>query len=152
MQTLKACAFGALQEASFRDLEMPGQWYTGEELQPDAIVRIERIGADVQVVRRHCSSYRRLKFYGSDGRMRQFLIQTGQHFPVTGSIPLPLLTNWAYFFPPRTFVAKMPREVWAEVEPAQILATCYPLLLVSEVIWSYPSVFTERSFLLDRWF
>lgn len=34
----------------------------------------------VQVVRRHCSSYRRLGFIGTDGRTRHFIVQTGQHW------------------------------------------------------------------------
>lgn len=34
----------------------------------------------LQVVRRHCSSYRRLGFIGTDGRTRHFIVQTGQHW------------------------------------------------------------------------
>lgn len=32
------------------------------------------------MVRRHCSSYRRLGFIGTDGRTRHFIVQTGQHW------------------------------------------------------------------------
>ena len=52
----------------------------------DGPVLIDRIGADVVVVRRHCTTYRRLTFWGSDGRARTFLVQTGQHwYSATGS-------------------------------------------------------------------
>ena len=34
----------------------------------------------VQVVRRHCSSYRRLGFIGTDGQICHFIVQTGQHW------------------------------------------------------------------------
>ncbi len=72
------CVLGA-QEQDLRDVEMPGQWLNGEEAQPDHAVMLERIGADVAIVRRHSSSYRRLQFIGSDGKVRYFLVQTGQH-------------------------------------------------------------------------
>ena len=34
----------------------------------------------MQVVRRHCSSYRRLGFIGTNGQTRHFIVQTGQHW------------------------------------------------------------------------
>lgn len=75
---------------------MPGQWLNGEEVQQDQTIMLERIGADVAIVRRHSSSYRRLQFYGSDGKTRNFLVQTGQHNTVSGAgrIPLVLCTCW----------------------------------------------------------
>lgn len=36
--------------------------------------------SNAQVVRRHCSSYRRLGFIGTDGQTRHFIVQTGQHW------------------------------------------------------------------------
>ncbi|KAL0020642.1 hypothetical protein WJX79_010395 [Trebouxia sp. C0005] len=50
-----------LHEQSLVDIEMPGH-------------------SNVHVVRRHCSSYRRLGFIGTDGRTRHFIVQTGQHW------------------------------------------------------------------------
>jgi transformation/transcription domain-associated protein len=44
---------------------------------PDAVY-IERISADVEVVRRACASSRRLAFYGSDGQARHFLLSGQQ--------------------------------------------------------------------------
>eukprot|EP00798_Chlamydomonas_sp_ICE-L_P011531 gene11531-34243_t len=38
------------------------------------------IGSNVGVVRRHSTSYRRLMLYGSDGRVRYMLVQTGQNW------------------------------------------------------------------------
>jgi transformation/transcription domain-associated protein len=56
---------------------MPGQYLSGEQLvSADRVIKLERIGADVHIVRRHGSSYRRLKLYGSDGHVRFFLVQT----------------------------------------------------------------------------
>ena len=42
----------------------------------DQAVKIERIGADVTIVRRHSSSNRRLTFHGSDGSVKHFVVQT----------------------------------------------------------------------------
>jgi len=67
----------SLQDLSTLDVEMPGQYLSGEHNgASDKVVKLERIGADVNIVRRHGSSYRRLKMYGSDGHVRFFLVQT----------------------------------------------------------------------------
>jgi len=75
----------AEQASFFADAEMPGT--PGEGVQPpDGAVTVARIGSDVEVVRRHCTTYRRLVFWGSDGAPRHFLVQTGQHwYSATGS-------------------------------------------------------------------
>lgn len=39
-------------------------------------MKLDRIGADVPIVRRHGSSHRRLTMVGSDGSQRHFLVQT----------------------------------------------------------------------------
>ncbi|KAL0051806.1 hypothetical protein WJX82_002492 [Trebouxia sp. C0006] len=69
-----------LHEQSLVDIEMPGQYMNGDEPSPDGIVFLEGISSNVHVVRRHCSSYRRLGFIGTDGRTRHFIVQTGQHW------------------------------------------------------------------------
>ena len=69
-----------VQEAVFTDIEMPGQYLCGEEVTPDTSVFLERIHSNVAIVRRHGTSYRRLGFQGSDGHIRYFIVQTGQHF------------------------------------------------------------------------
>ena len=42
----------------------------------DRLVKLERIGADVHVVRRNGNCLRRLEFLGVDGSIKQFLVQT----------------------------------------------------------------------------
>lgn len=77
-----------LQDLSPLDVEMPGQYLSGEFTgSPDQVVKLERIGSDVHIVRRHGSSYRRLKLYGSDGHARYFLVQTPGtgHWSATGT-------------------------------------------------------------------
>ena len=69
-----------LQEHSFADVEMPGQYLPGDEVTMDNSVYIERIHSNVAIVRRHGTSFRRLGFTGSDGHMRYFIVQTGQQF------------------------------------------------------------------------
>lgn len=59
---------------------MPGQHLRGVEVTPEATVFVERVGADIAIVRRHGTSARRLAFHGSDGRTRYFLVQTGQQW------------------------------------------------------------------------
>ena len=59
---------------------MPGQYLSGEEITPETSVLLERIHSNVAIVRRHGTSYRRLGFQGSDGHIRYFIVQTGQHF------------------------------------------------------------------------
>lgn len=75
-----SCCTRPLQEACLQDIEMPGQYQCGEEPSPDGVVYMERISGDVTIVRRHGTSFRRLAFFGSDGHMRHFLVQTGQHY------------------------------------------------------------------------
>lgn len=43
---------------------------------PDHTVKLDRVGADVPIVRRHGSSFRRLTLMGSDGSQRHFIVQT----------------------------------------------------------------------------
>ncbi|XP_031475658.1 uncharacterized protein LOC116247605 isoform X2 [Nymphaea colorata] len=65
-----------LREFHIVDVEVPGQYFTDQEIAPDHTIKLDRIGADVPIVRRHGSSFRRLTFIGSDGSQRHFLIQT----------------------------------------------------------------------------
>ncbi len=77
-----------LQESTWTDIEMPGQYLAGGEVAPDAVVYLERIGANVAIVRRHASSVRRVEFIGSDGRSRFFLVQSGQQWSNAHGAPL----------------------------------------------------------------
>ncbi|KAK9855808.1 hypothetical protein WJX84_006870 [Apatococcus fuscideae] len=74
----------ALHEQSLSEIEMPGQFLNGDEVQPDRVVWVERISNAVRIVRRHGTSFRRLDFIGSDGHTRRFIVQTGQHWSGTG--------------------------------------------------------------------
>lgn len=47
-----------------------------QEIAPDHTVKLDRIGADIPIVRRHGSSFRRLTLIGSDGSQRHFIVQT----------------------------------------------------------------------------
>ncbi|RWV99278.1 hypothetical protein BHE74_00011128 [Ensete ventricosum] len=58
------------------DVEMPGQYFTDQEVAPDHTVKLDRVGADIPIVRRHGSSFRRLTLIGSDGSQRHFIVQT----------------------------------------------------------------------------
>ncbi|XP_077231461.1 uncharacterized protein LOC143864410 isoform X2 [Tasmannia lanceolata] len=58
------------------DVEVPGQYLSDQEVAPDHTVKLDRVGADVPIVRRHGSSFRRLTFIGSDGSQRHFIVQT----------------------------------------------------------------------------
>lgn len=58
------------------DVEVPGQYFTDQEVTPDHTVKLDRVGADVPIVRRHGSSFRRLTLIGSDGSQRHFIVQT----------------------------------------------------------------------------
>ncbi|XP_074572437.1 uncharacterized protein LOC141828947 isoform X1 [Curcuma longa] len=58
------------------DVEMPGQYFTDQEVSPDHTVKLDRVGADIPIVRRHGSSCRRLTLIGSDGSQRHFIVQT----------------------------------------------------------------------------
>lgn len=39
-------------------------------------MKLDRVGADIPIVRRHGSSFRRLTLIGSDGSQRHFIVQT----------------------------------------------------------------------------
>ncbi|KAL2624095.1 hypothetical protein R1flu_008340 [Riccia fluitans] len=65
-----------LREFHVLDIEVPGQYFNDEEMAPDHTVKLDRIGADVPIVRRHGSSHRRLTMVGNDGTQRHFLVQT----------------------------------------------------------------------------
>ncbi|KAL2497632.1 Phosphatidylinositol 3- and 4-kinase family protein with FAT domain [Abeliophyllum distichum] len=58
------------------DVEVPGQYFIDQEVAPDHTVKLDRVGADVPIVRRHGSSFRRLTLIGSDGSQRHFIVQT----------------------------------------------------------------------------
>lgn len=47
-----------------------------QEIAPDHTVKLDRVGADIPIVRRHGSSFRRLTLIGSDGSQRHFIVQT----------------------------------------------------------------------------
>lgn len=47
-----------------------------QEIAPDHTVKLDRIGADIPIVRRHGSSFRRLTLIGSDGSQKHFIVQT----------------------------------------------------------------------------
>ncbi|KAI0530691.1 hypothetical protein KFK09_000238 [Dendrobium nobile] len=58
------------------EVEVPGQYFTDQEVAPDHTIKLDRIGADIPIVRRHGSSFRRLTLIGSDGSQRHFIVQT----------------------------------------------------------------------------
>ncbi|KAG5241552.1 FAT domain-containing family protein [Salix suchowensis] len=58
------------------DVEVPGQYFCDQDIAPDHTVKLERVGADIPIVRRHGSSFRRLTLIGSDGSQRHFIVQT----------------------------------------------------------------------------
>ncbi|CAL2274022.1 unnamed protein product [Prunus armeniaca] len=58
------------------DVEVPGQYFNDQEIAPDHTVKLDRVGADIPIVRRHGSSFRRLTLIGSDGSQRHFIVQT----------------------------------------------------------------------------
>ncbi|OIV92684.1 hypothetical protein TanjilG_18035 [Lupinus angustifolius] len=58
------------------DVEVPGQYFTDQEVAPDHTVKLDRVAADIPIVRRHGSSFRRLTLIGSDGSQRHFIVQT----------------------------------------------------------------------------
>lgn len=47
-----------------------------QEVAPDHTVKLDRVGPDIPIVRRHGSSFRRLTLIGSDGSQRHFIVQT----------------------------------------------------------------------------
>ncbi|KAJ4713985.1 transformation/transcription domain-associated protein-like [Melia azedarach] len=58
------------------DVEIPGQYFCDQDIAPDHTVKLDRVGADIPIVRRHGSSFRRLTLIGSDGSQRHFIVQT----------------------------------------------------------------------------
>jgi transformation/transcription domain-associated protein len=66
-----------LRDVTFNEVEVPGQ-YSGDMALGimDRFTKLERIGPDVHVVRRHGNSYRGLEFIGADGSSKRFLVQT----------------------------------------------------------------------------
>ncbi|KAL8472429.1 hypothetical protein ACS0TY_029584 [Phlomoides rotata] len=58
------------------DVEVPGQYFADQEVAPDHTVKLDRVGPDIPIVRRHGSSFRRLTLIGSDGSQRHFIVQT----------------------------------------------------------------------------
>lgn len=69
-----------LMEMPLEELEMPCQAPTCPD-GPDTVF-IERLGADIDIVRRACSSSRRFTIIGSDGQKRTFLLQHVHQQPV----------------------------------------------------------------------
>jgi phosphatidylinositol kinase/protein kinase (PI-3 family) len=61
------------------EVELPGQYLFGHEVNVDNNVLVEGISSNVAIVRRQYSSYRRLSFICSDGRTRHMLVQSGQN-------------------------------------------------------------------------
>lgn len=47
-----------------------------QEVAPDHTVKLDRVGPDIPIVRRHGSSFRRLALISSDGSQRHFIVQT----------------------------------------------------------------------------
>ncbi|XP_047310383.1 transformation/transcription domain-associated protein-like [Impatiens glandulifera] len=65
-----------LRDFNVVDVEVPGQYFSDQEVAPDHTVKLDRVGADIPIVRRHGSSFRRLTLIGSDGSQRHFIVQT----------------------------------------------------------------------------
>ncbi|EPS72877.1 hypothetical protein M569_01879, partial [Genlisea aurea] len=65
-----------LRDFHIVDVEVPGQYFVDQEVTPDHTVKLDRVGSDVPIVRRHGSSFRRLTMIGSDGSQRHFIVQT----------------------------------------------------------------------------
>ncbi|KAK8653078.1 hypothetical protein V6N13_127093 [Hibiscus sabdariffa] len=65
-----------LRDFHMVDVEIPGQYFSDQEIAPDHTVKLDRVGADIPIVRRHGSSFRRLTLIGSDGSQRHFIVQT----------------------------------------------------------------------------
>uniref|UniRef100_A0A6N2N3S4 Non-specific serine/threonine protein kinase n=1 Tax=Salix viminalis TaxID=40686 RepID=A0A6N2N3S4_SALVM len=65
-----------LRDIHVVDVEVPGQYFCDQEIAPDHTVKLDRVGADIPIVRRHGSSFKRLTLIGSDGSQRHFIVQT----------------------------------------------------------------------------
>ncbi|XP_078446328.1 phosphatidylinositol 3- and 4-kinase family protein with FAT domain-containing protein isoform X2 [Wolffia australiana] len=66
----------SLRDFHVVDVEIPGQYFTDQEVPPDHTIKLDRVGPDVPIVRRHGSSFRRLTLIGSDGSQSHFIVQT----------------------------------------------------------------------------
>ncbi|KAJ0977267.1 hypothetical protein J5N97_012741 [Dioscorea zingiberensis] len=69
------------------DVEIPGQYFTDQEVAPDHTVKLDRVGADIPTVRRHGTTSRRLTLIGSDDWGRSpnkilFAKNTGKIFQI----------------------------------------------------------------------
>ena len=76
--------FPILASLDLSDMELPGQFQQAE-YNPDSLVHIERISADIETRRRHGISLRRLALVCSDGRTRHFAVHTGQQHGSMGN-------------------------------------------------------------------
>jgi hypothetical protein len=74
---MPCCTVVCPQDVQLGDVELPGQYLSGAEVNPDSIIYLEGIGADVAIVRRNASSFRRLSLLCSDGHTRHMLVQVG---------------------------------------------------------------------------
>ena len=66
-----------LQDLSPLDIEIPGQYLDVDSSgSAERSTKLDRIGSNVAIIRRHGSSYRRLKLFAADGNSHFFLVQT----------------------------------------------------------------------------
>ncbi|GJY56188.1 transcription-associated protein 1-like protein [Tanacetum coccineum] len=49
------------------EVEVPKQYFTDQKVAPDHTIKLDRVGEDIPIVRRHRSNYRRLTLIGSNG-------------------------------------------------------------------------------------
>ncbi|CEG01408.1 Tetratricopeptide-like helical [Ostreococcus tauri] len=66
----------ALRHVTFNEIEVPGQYANISYGVTDRFMKLNRIGADVHIVRRNGNCFRRLEFLGTDGSIKQFIVQT----------------------------------------------------------------------------
>ncbi|KAF2290849.1 hypothetical protein GH714_015807 [Hevea brasiliensis] len=71
-----------LRDFNVVDVEVPGQYFSTQEIEPAHTVKLDRVGADILIVRRHGSSFQRLTLIGSDGLLRHFIVQTSLTQPM----------------------------------------------------------------------
>ena len=103
-----------LAEQALAGAEMPAA--PGDDPPPGGPVTIARVGARVAVVRRHCTTHRRLTFWGSDGAPRYFVVQTGQHWYTATGAPDERLLGLLRSFNAALAAAPAPRSrglAWA---------------------------------------
>lgn len=67
-----------LQEIDLTGVEMPCQHSTNLDHAGDGVVFLEKIGSQVAIVRRQGSALRRLMFYGSNGHVTHYILQSGK--------------------------------------------------------------------------